>query len=134
MSLPLVSVLTPVYNGEKYLAECIESVLAQSYQNWDYVIVNNCSTDRTVEIAQTYARKDPRIRIHQNGRLVSRSENHNIALRQISDESKYCKFVHADDWLFPECLDRMVELAETNPAVGIVGAYGLDGLRVRWDG
>jgi glycosyltransferase involved in cell wall biosynthesis len=49
---PLVSILTPVYNGEKYLAECIRSVLAQTYQNWEYTIVNNCSTDKTLEIAK----------------------------------------------------------------------------------
>ena len=45
---PLVSVVTPVYNGDKYLADCVESVLKQTYQNWEYVIVNNCSTDRTL--------------------------------------------------------------------------------------
>jgi glycosyltransferase involved in cell wall biosynthesis len=134
MSLPLVSVLTPVYNGEKYLAECIESVLAQTYRNWEYVIVNNCSTDKTVDIAQYYAEQDQRIRIHHNERFVDRIENHNIALRLISFESKYCKILHADDCLFPECIIRMVELAEANPSVGIVGAYGLEGVRVKWDG
>jgi glycosyltransferase involved in cell wall biosynthesis len=131
---PLISVLTPVYNGAKYLAECIESVLAQSYENWEYIIVNNRSTDRTLEIAQSYANKDQRIRIHNNERFVGRMENHNIGLREISAESKYCKVVHADDWLFPECLIRMVSLAEANPSVGIVGAYGLEGVRVKWDG
>ena len=55
---PLVSVITPVYNGEEYLADCVESVLAQSYEKWEYVIVNNCSTDRTLEIAQEYEKKD----------------------------------------------------------------------------
>ena len=45
---PLVSVVTPVYNGQAYLAECIESVLAQSYSNWQYTVVNNCSTDATL--------------------------------------------------------------------------------------
>ena len=54
---PLVSVATPVYNGERHLAECIESVLAQTYQNWEYIIVNNCSTDRTREIAESYGRR-----------------------------------------------------------------------------
>src|SRR5438093_8149037 len=54
---PLVSVVTPIYNGEKYLAECIESVLAQTYQNWEYVIVNDCSTDRSLDIAQYYTHK-----------------------------------------------------------------------------
>jgi glycosyltransferase involved in cell wall biosynthesis len=134
MMPPLVSIVTPVYNGEKYLVDCIESVLAQSYQNWDYIIVNNCSTDRTLEIAERYARKEPHIKIHNNECFADRVENHNIALRQISPDSKYCKVLHADDWLFPECITRMVELAEANPSVGVVGAYGLEGVRVRWDG
>ena len=85
---PLVSVLTPVYNGEKYLAECIESVLAQTYQNWEYVIVNNCSTDRTLEIAADYARRDKRIRIHNNKTFVGCDANGNIAFQQIATESK----------------------------------------------
>ncbi len=131
---PLVSVVTPVYNGEKYLAECIESVLAQTYQNWEYIIVNNCSTDRTLEIAQHYAKKDKRIRIHHNREFLGVIQNWNHALRQISTESKYCKVVHADDWIFPECIMQMIELAEVNPSVGIVGAYQLDGVRVKLDG
>jgi glycosyltransferase involved in cell wall biosynthesis len=132
--LPLVSVVTPVYNGEKYLAECIESVLAQTYQHWEYTVVNNCSTDRTTDIAQRYARQDTRIRIHSNQTFVNAIQNHNIAFQQVSPASKYCKVVHADDWLFPECLTRMVDLAEANPSIGLVGAYGLRGTRVVWGG
>jgi glycosyltransferase involved in cell wall biosynthesis len=131
---PLVSVVTPVYNGSKYLAECIESILAQTYPNWEYVIVDNCSTDSSLEIAQSYAQKDPRIRVHRNQTFVGMVENHNIALRLISPESVYCKVVHADDWLFPQCLADMVTLAETHPSVSIVGAYAIQGVRVVWDG
>ena len=104
---PLVSVVTPVFNGEAGLDECIESVLGQTYKNFEYVIVNNRSTDRTLEIAKCYAEKDPRIRIHDNDTFVEAVENHEIALRQISPESRYCKVVQADDWIFPECLERM---------------------------
>jgi glycosyltransferase involved in cell wall biosynthesis len=131
---PLVSVLTPVYNGEKYLAECIESILAQTYTNWEYIIVNNCSTDCTLEIAQRYARLDHRIRIHDNQTFVGMIQNHNIAFQQISPTSSYCKMVHADDWLFPECIAQMVKIAEAHPSVSIVGSYGLQGCRVTWDG
>jgi glycosyltransferase involved in cell wall biosynthesis len=131
---PLVSVLTPVYNGEKYLAECIESVLSQTYENWEYVIVNNCSTDRSLAIAQKYASQDKRIRIQNNETFVGCDANGNIAFQQIATESKYCKVVHADDWLFPECIMRMVELAEAHPTVAIVGAYGLRNNHVSWDG
>jgi len=133
---PLVSVITPVYNGEDYLEECIESVLVQTYQNWDYTIVNNCSTDRTLEVARSYAAKDSRIRVHDNSEFLPIMRNHNHAIRQISPQSKYCKVVLADDWLFPECLMKMVSLAEENPSLGLIGAYGLfgDGLHVLWRG
>jgi glycosyltransferase involved in cell wall biosynthesis len=131
---PLVSIVTPVYNGEDYLAECIESVLAQTYQHWEYIIVDNCSTDRTAQIAQTYAEKDDRIRIHHNQEFVSAIQNHHLAFKQISAESAYCKVVQADDWIFPECLDLMVQVAEAHSSIGIVGAYRLDDVWVNLDG
>lgn len=131
---PLVSVVTPVYNGDAYLTECIESVLAQTYENWEYVIVNNCSTDRTLEIAERYAKKESRIRICNNESMLDALPNHNHALRQISADSKYCKVLQADDWLFPECISRMVEVAEQHPSVRIVGSYRLDEDKVNLDG
>jgi glycosyltransferase involved in cell wall biosynthesis len=124
-SLPLVSIVTPVYNNGEYLAECIESVLAQTYPNWDYTIVNNCSTDGTGEVARRYAAKNRRIKVLDNKQFLRAVPNHNQALRQISPESKYCKIVFGDDWIFPRCLEEMVAVAEEHPSVGIVGAYGL---------
>jgi hypothetical protein len=87
-----------------------------------------------LEIAQLYAEKDKRIRIHNNIDFVGCDANGNIALKQISPQSKYCKVVHADDWIFPDCIMKMVELAEANPTVTIVCAYGLRNERVAWDG
>ena len=118
---PLVSVVTPVYNGAAYLAECMESVLAQTYSNWEYVVVNNFSTDRTLEIAETYARADPRVRVYSNDSLLPVIANHNRAFGLISRSSKYCKVVCADDWIFPECLARMFWDAELVPYCG--GTY-----------
>jgi glycosyltransferase involved in cell wall biosynthesis len=129
---PLVSVVTPVYNGEAFLRECIDSVLAQTYQNWEYVIVNNCSKDRTLEIAQEYAARDRRIRVSTNTEFLPIIANHNAAFRLISAESGYCKVVSADDWIFPECLEKMVGLAAANPSVGLVGAYQLSGGGDQW--
>jgi len=63
---PLVSVVTPVYNGAEFLPQCIESVLAQTYRNWDFTIVNNCSTDDTLSVCLKYAAIDPRIRVVTN--------------------------------------------------------------------
>jgi glycosyltransferase involved in cell wall biosynthesis len=131
---PLVSVVTPMYNEEKHLAECIESIIGQTYQNWEYIIVNNYSTDASAEIARQYAAKDPRIRVSENKTFLRAIPNHNAALTQISPASKYCKIVFADDWIFPECLERMVAVAEAHPSVGLVGAYGLEGEQVVWTG
>jgi glycosyltransferase involved in cell wall biosynthesis len=131
---PLVSVLTPVYNGADFLAECIESVLNQTYQNYEYIIVNNCSKDRTLEIAQHYAAKDRRIRVHNNQEFVGVIANHNIAFNLISPQARYCKVVSGDDYIFADCIARMVEFAEANPSVGIIGAYQLSGEILKWQG
>lgn len=131
---PFVSIVTPVYNGEAFLDECIQSVLSQTYQAWEYIILNNCSTDRTLEIAEKYADRDSRIRIFSNRTLLPIMKNWNQALRHTSPESKYCKIVHADDWLFPECVERMVAAAEAHPSAGLVGSYCLWGDRVVSDG
>src|SRR5579862_2506920 len=117
-SQPLVSIVTPVYNGAEFFVECIESVLAQTHHNWEYIIVNNCSTDESLNIAERYAARDSRIRIHNNSQFLDVIANHNAALRQISPLSKYCKFVFADDWIFPECIERMVAVSEQFPSIG----------------
>lgn len=120
---PLVSIITPVHNGAKYLAECIESVLAQTYENWEYVIVDNCSTDQTVVIARTYQRKDARVHVEESDEFLPVISNWNRSLRQLLPGSKYCKILHADDELHPDCLTQMVQVAEANPSVGLVGSY-----------
>jgi glycosyltransferase involved in cell wall biosynthesis len=124
---PLVTVLTPVYNNGEYMAECIESVLGQTYANFEYIVVNNRSTDKTLEIAQRYARTDSRIRVHDNETFLGVIENHNFAFGMMSPASKYCKVVSGDDYIFPECLERMVGLAEANPSVGMIGSYSIAG-------
>ncbi len=131
---PLVSVVTPLYNTEKYLAECIKSVLAQTYSNFEYIIVNNCSTDHSLEIALDYARQDSRVRVVNSDQFRPVIANWNFSTCQISPESKYCKMVHADDWLFPECLARMVALAEEHPTIGIVSSYRLEESEVSLSG
>jgi glycosyltransferase involved in cell wall biosynthesis len=131
---PFVSVVTPIYNGEAYLAECIESILSQTYKNFEYIIVNNCSKDRTLTIALEYAKKDRRIRVKDNREFLDVIANHNLAFSLISPEAKYCKDVSGDDFIFPECLAQMVELAEANPSVGIVGSYQLSEDHILWQG
>jgi glycosyltransferase involved in cell wall biosynthesis len=122
---PLVSVVTPFYNTEPYLAECIESVLAQTYPHFEYILMDNCSTDASADIAETYARRDPRIRLIRCSQFLSQLANYNRAIAQISGVSKYCKVVQADDWIFPECLSSMVRTFELSDYIGLVSSYWL---------
>jgi glycosyltransferase involved in cell wall biosynthesis len=134
-SQPFVSVVTPFYNTRDYLSECIESVLRQTYDNWEYVLVDNCSTDGSSEIAAQYASRFPdKIRLVHAESFLTQVQNYNFALSCISPISKYCKMVQADDWLFPECIRGMVDVAETHPSVGIVVSYELAGVSVDLDG
>ncbi len=126
---PFVSVITPVFNGERFIGECVKSVLNQTYKNFEYVVVNNCSTDRTYDILLSFAKKDSRIRIYNNKEHLPILKNLNNSFLQMSEESKYCKVLHADDWLFPECIEKMVEVAERSDRVGIVSSYLLEGRR-----
>lgn len=123
---PLVTVITPVYNGAAYIGECIESVLRQTYGNWQYVICDNKSTDNTAQILRAYADKDDRIVVQNTDELLFVIDNWNYAISFMSGDAEYCKFLHADDWLYPECLAEMVAVATDNPTVGMVSAYRLE--------
>lgn len=131
-SSPLVSMVTPVHNGQKFLRECIESALSQTYENWEYIILDNASVDGTLDIVEEYRRRDNRIRVFSNDKALPSIANYNRAFDLISRNSKYCKVIASDDWIYPECLEKMVGLAETHPSIGIVGAYQLSGGQDIW--
>jgi glycosyltransferase involved in cell wall biosynthesis len=122
---PFVSVVTPFYNTAPYLAECIESVLAQTYPEFEYILMDNCSTDGSGEIAEDYARRDSRIHLTRCSEFLSQLANYNRALAKISPVSKYCKMVQADDWIFPDCLKTMVSIFEQSASTGLVSSYWL---------
>jgi len=127
---PRVSVVTPFYNAAPFLDECIRSVLGQTLRDFEYLLVDNCSSDGSLEIARRYAAADSRIRLWTNERFLDQVANYNAALGRISTESEYCKIVQADDWIYKRCLEEMVELAEGHPAVAIVSSYRLRGHQV----
>lgn len=129
-SEPLVTVITPVFNGAEFLPKCIESVIAQTYRNWRYLIVNNCSTDRTLQIARYYADRDSRIRVCDQSEFLPIIDNHNRAFALMDPEAQYCKPLMADDWLYPECIAKMVAVAQSRPSIGIVCAYGRSNDRI----
>jgi len=122
---PLVSVVTPVYNGARYLEECLESVLRQTYANWEYKVIDNASTDATPEIVERFTARDTRVQLLRFEDHVPANANHNRAFAAIASESEFCKVVQADDWLYSECLESMVRVAVTNDSVSLVSAYRL---------
>jgi glycosyltransferase involved in cell wall biosynthesis len=124
---PLVSVVTPFYNSAEFLEDCIRSVLGQSYGHFEYILLDNCSTDGSAEIAERYARTEPRIRLSRNTAFLDQVGNFNAALKLIDARSRYTKMVLADDSLFPRCLEAMTAVAERDPSVGIVSAYRMRG-------
>jgi len=119
MSLPKVSILTTVYNREKYIAECIESVLASTYQDWELIIVDDQSTDQSVAIAKNYAAKDERIKVYVNEHNLGDYPNRNKAAKFAKGE--YIKYLDADDFIYPHGLEIMVKSMEQFPE----GALGI---------
>lgn len=118
---PEISVVTPVFNGAAYLAEAIESVLAQTTENLELVILDNASTDATPDILADYAARDSRIRTHRNTETLPVIRNWNQAMELIDPHSRYCRVLHADDTMDPRYLEKTVAVAERHPNIGIVG-------------
>lgn len=113
MENPLVSVIIPAFNAEKYIAKAIESVLEQTYTNFEIVVVDNGSTDRTVLIAMRYGR----VRVmHQQKRGAAAARNLGIA----ETHGEFIAFLDADDWWHKEKLQRQVDVLTANPHIGMV--------------
>jgi glycosyltransferase involved in cell wall biosynthesis len=119
MSSPKVSILTTVYNRENFIADCIESVLASTYQDWELIIVDDQSKDQSVEIAKEYAAKDTRIKVYINEQNLGDYPNRNQAAKYAN--GKYIKYLDADDLVYPHGLKIMVETMEqfSEAALGI---------------
>ena len=134
MNRPLVAIVVPVFNGAEHLAECLESILAQTYPNWRAVVMDNCSTDGTGAIADDFARRDSRLRVVHCEKFVGRTENYNRAVAHADDCAEYIKIVEADNWITEDSLDRTVGLAAKDIGIGMVSSYSLTGRRVGLDG
>ncbi len=111
--IPIVTVGLPVYNGEKYLEPTIESILRQAWTDFELIICDNCSTDRTPEICQAYAVSDGRIRYFRSVKNLGAAPNYNRVYSL--SRSRYFKWADYDDLLDPEFLARSVEVLEQNP-------------------
>ncbi len=120
---PLVSVIMPVYNGERFLEQAIESILEQSYRQLELIIINNGSTDNTATILAAYAQKDRRITIlfHPEPLGHAGEAASNLASRHA--KGKYIAKLDADDVAVPNRIEKQVVFLETNPAIFLVGSY-----------
>lgn len=112
---PRVSIGLPVYNGEKYLEEALDSILAQTYTDFELIIADNASTDRTQEICLKYAQKDQRIRYHRNDQNLGGAPNHNLVFQLAQGE--YFKWAAYDDKIAPVFLSKCVVVLDKNPDV-----------------
>jgi glycosyltransferase involved in cell wall biosynthesis len=126
MSSPLVTVVSPLYNAERFVRSCMQSVLAQTYDNWRYFVLDNACTDRTGDIARELAATDPRVTVVRNDSTVPVMQNHNLAVGLTPPESTYMRILQGDDVLHPRCLEQSVAVAEQNPRIGMVGSH------IRW--
>jgi glycosyltransferase involved in cell wall biosynthesis len=116
MSSPLVSVLMTAYNREKYIAEAIESVLASTFQDFELIVVDDCSKDRTPDIARRYT-ADLRVQVHVNENNLGDYPNRNHAAQMA--RGKYLKYVDSDDFIYPHGLEVMVRCMEHFPNAGL---------------
>lgn len=113
---PLVSVLMTSYNREKYIAEAIESVLASTYANFELIISDDRSADKTVEIAKHFAAADSRVKVFINEKNLGDYSNRNQAASYAT--GKYLKYVDADDLIYPWGLQVLVSCMEQFPNAG----------------
>jgi glycosyltransferase involved in cell wall biosynthesis len=119
MKQPTVSVIMPAYNSEKYISLAIESILQQSFTDFELIIVDDCSKDNTWNIIKDYANKDRRILAIKNNQNIGISDNRNKAISL--SKGKYIAPLDNDDWSYSERLQKQVEFLNKNQDIGILG-------------
>lgn len=123
----LVTIITPMFNAERYISETIESVINQTYQNWRMIVVDDCSTDNSRDIVKTYEKNDSRIiliKLERN--FGGPAKPRNVGLQNA--KGKYIAFLDADDVWLPTKLEKQVDFLESTPNIDIVhsAAYTID--------
>ena len=121
--MELVSVIVPVYNVEKYLKKCVDSILSQSYQNIEVILINDGSLDGSGEICEAYAKKDERIKyITQNNSGLGKTRNRGIE----EASGKYLLFVDSDDYIENTMIEKLYHnITESHADVASCGIYNV---------
>lgn len=121
MLIPKVSVLMPGYNAEKYVGESIQSILDQSFKDFEFIIIDDCSKDKTWEIINDFAKKDDRIVVFKNEKNLGIAENRNKLISKAN--GKYVVWQDADDISLPERIEHQYNFMESHLDVGISGGW-----------
>lgn len=110
MENPLISIIIPVYNAERYLASCLDSILEQSYRNLEVIIINDGSLDFSLNIAEKYAEQDDRLKVYsQDNSGPSEARNYGLSV----STGNYISFVDADDMVLPKAFEMMLKIMDT---------------------
>ncbi|PID92048.1 MAG: hypothetical protein CSA96_05220 [Bacteroidetes bacterium] len=115
--MPLVSIIVTLYNRKAFIKQAIESILDSDFQDWELIIVDDCSSDGSANIAQSFEGRDPRIRVFINEQNLGQFENRNYAASLAC--GTYIKFIDSDDLIYPHGIGTMVRAMEAYPSCGI---------------
>lgn len=116
----LISIITASYNYENYIKETIESVLSQTYTNWELIIVDDGSKDNSVEVIKSYCEKDSRIKLFQHEGGVNKGLAETIKVGVSKAQGEWIAFLESDDKFMPECLEEKVKVINENPDVKFI--------------
>ncbi len=124
-NLPLVSIITPLYNAEDYITTTLKSIQEQTYTHWEHIIVNDCSTDNSLHIVEELAKKDARIKVVTLSRNSGAAQSRNKATEHATGD--YIAFLDADDLWHPEKLEKQLQyMQENNAAVSYTSYVHID--------
>jgi glycosyltransferase involved in cell wall biosynthesis len=133
--MPRVAIAMPIYNGATFLRESLDSLLKQTFTDWQCAINNNQSTDDTKAIVMEYVSKDSRFKYFETSEFLPVIANFNASFeRTISWNTEYFKLLASDDWLYSDYLEKMVAVLDQHPTAGFCSSFRLDDKHVNCDG
>ena len=120
----MISIVIPAFNREEYIAETLESVLSQTYQNWECIVVDDGSTDDTETVIKKYIEADPRFRFYKRPTTMLKGANSCRNFGFSKSKGEFIKFLDSDDLLTPDCLDKQVAILNSNQNIKVCFSYG----------
>src|SRR5687767_1451018 len=120
-AIPTASIGLPVFNGESYLEDAVRSVLTQTFADFELIICDNASTDRSADIARDYASRDRRVRYHRNASNLGAAPNFNLAFRH--SRGQFFKWLAHDDRLSPRYLENTIAALQTHPDAALCNSF-----------